>query len=230
MFTPYDWQESIGNRSQYVESRLATGTPVIAISLEAGILGFTVRRQAHKLFEIYERLMYGAIGQQSDVEAVRVAAIDFAHQEGFQRSEQDVTIQRVVGALSQPLKRAFGDFASAPFVLRALFAEVAEACEQDKLYILEYDGDFSVRKNYAYLAGTDEGAAALRDGLSSLKVKSLSPEGAMEALKPVWAAAVSGENAKTFDQLTESLFLEVALLERSPAGERRFKLLTPEPD
>lgn len=80
-----------------------------------------------------------------------MAAIDFAHQEGFQRSEEDVTIQRIVMAMSQPLKRAFGDFNSAPFVARALFAEVGDAAAEDKYYILDYDGDFSVRERWAIL-------------------------------------------------------------------------------
>src|SRR5512143_199130 len=110
MLTPYDWQEAIGHRAQFVEARIATGVPVVAISLDEGILAATYRRHTRKLFEIYDRLMYAAIGQQSDAESLRVAAIDFAHREGFQRSEQDVTIQRVVTAMSQPIKEAFANF------------------------------------------------------------------------------------------------------------------------
>lgn len=53
---------------------------------------FTVKRTQRKVFEIYDELMYSAIGAQADVEAVRLAAIDFAHQEGFARSPDDVSI------------------------------------------------------------------------------------------------------------------------------------------
>ena len=114
--TPYDWQEGMSHRAQYVESRLATGVPVIAVSLDPGILAVTYRRQSRKIYEIYDRLMFAGLGLQSDVEAMRVAAIDFSHQEGYQRSEQDVTIQRVVAAVSDPVKQAFANFGSPPVV------------------------------------------------------------------------------------------------------------------
>ena len=110
MLTPYDWQEGIGNRAQYVESRLEQGAPILALSTEAGIVVFTYRRQTPKIFEIYDRIVFSAIGQQSDVEAIRIAAVEFAHREGFSRSEDDVTISRLVSAVSAPIKQAFGSF------------------------------------------------------------------------------------------------------------------------
>src|SRR3954462_3208733 len=124
MYTPYDWQESIGNRASYIEGKLSQGAPAMAVSLDAGILVFTYRSQAQKIYEIYDRLIFAAIGQQSDIEALRTAAVEFTHQEGYNRSEQDVTIQRVASAMSTPLKRSFGDFSTAPFVARGLFGEV----------------------------------------------------------------------------------------------------------
>src|SRR3569832_1464768 len=127
MFTPYDWQEGIGNRAQYIEAKLAQGAPVVAVSLEDGILVFTYRRQARKIYEVYDRLIFAGIGQQSDVEALRMAAVDFA-------SEEDVTIQRVATALSAPLKIAFSDFSTSPLVARSLFAEVGPSIEDDLYY------------------------------------------------------------------------------------------------
>jgi hypothetical protein len=62
VFTPYDWQEGIGNRAQYIEGKLAQGVPVLAVSLEEGILLFTFRRQARKIYEIYDRLLLRALG------------------------------------------------------------------------------------------------------------------------------------------------------------------------
>ena len=79
----------------------------MGLSYDKGVLLFTVKRTQRKIFEIYDQLMYSAIGNQADVEAVRLAAIDFAHQEGFHRSPDDVSIQRLVGfAISPPLKRS----------------------------------------------------------------------------------------------------------------------------
>ncbi len=225
MITPYDWQEGIGHRSSYVESRLKSGTPVIMLSLEAGILAFTVRRHARKLFEIYDRLMMGAIGQQSDVEQIRVAAIEFTHQEGYQRSEDDVTIQRVVNVLSQPLKRAFSDFNTSPFVMQGLFAEVALTREEDAMYLLDYDGDFSVLQDRSYLAGDSEVGERIHTALKELDLKKMTPEAAVEALKTVWSVALSPEEKKSFADLTKNLTLEAALLSRSPTGEKHFSAL-----
>lgn len=224
--TPYDWQEGIGHRSSYVESRLKSGTPVLMVSLEEGVLAFTVRRHARKVYEIYDRLMFGAIGQQSDVEQIRAAAIDFTHQEGYQRSEDDVTIQRVINALSQPLKRAFADFNSAPFVIQALFSEVGRTRSEDAFYLLDYDGDFSMLKERAYVTGDPESGERLHDGLKELDLGSLSVSEATEALKKLWSRALAPDEKKDFAALTQNLTPEVALLERHPVGEQRFKLLS----
>lgn len=223
MLTPYDWQEGMGHRAGYVESKLGQGSPVLAVSIEAGILMLTYRRHARKIYEIYDQLMFGAIGQQSDVEALRVAAIDFAHQEGFNRSEQDVTIQRVVTALSGSLKRAFGDFNTAPFVARALFAECCDTPAEDSYYILDYDGDFTQRRLFAYCAASEESAVKLKTALSSIKTKVLTPEAASEALKKAWVDAAQSEgDAKP----TDGVYPEAVLLERGQTHENRFQRLT----
>jgi proteasome alpha subunit len=224
VLTPYDWQEGIGHRAQYVESKLEQGAPVIAISLDEGILMLTYRRHARKIFEIYDQLMFGAIGQQSDVEALRIAAIDFAHQEGFNRSEQDVTIQRVVTALSGSLKRAFADFNTTPVVAKCLFAEVGQTQDNDSFYILDYDGDFTQRKKFAYVAGSDELGKRLKAGLTGVKTKGLSGDKALETLRRVWTdASIESEEDKS---QVEDLAMEAALLERGSAHEQRFRFLT----
>src|SRR5580700_2953899 len=131
MLTPYDWQEGIGNRAQYIEGKLVSGSPVLAVSLPDGILLYTFRRQARKIYEIYDRLVFAGVGQQSDVEALRMSALEFASREGYNRSDEDVTIQRVATAMSAPLKRAFSDFSTSPLVARSLFGEVGSTLEED---------------------------------------------------------------------------------------------------
>src|SRR5690349_17619232 len=135
--TPYDWNQSIQTRSEYIEERLRDGSPVVGLSLPAGVLLVSVHRAHRKIYEIYDRLVFSGIGNQSDVEMMRNAAIDFAHREGFSRSPDDVTAQRLVGsALSPALKKAFGDPFTAPFVFRGLFAELGETQETDAFYAL----------------------------------------------------------------------------------------------
>ncbi|RYG49538.1 hypothetical protein EON79_00910 [bacterium] len=222
MLTPYDWQEGIGNRAQYIEGKLAQGAPILAISLHSGILVFTFRRRARKIYEIYDRLIFAGLGQQSDVEAVRLAALEFASREGFQRSEADVTIQRVATAMSAPLKRAFGDFGASPLVARSLFAEVGETPEEDLYYILDYDGDFAPARRHAAVAGTLEAGARLDESLKGLDA-SLSAEEAMARLQEIWRSLESEG-----DHREDGLTAEAVLLERAGGRVNRFRLLTSE--
>ncbi|HVT11682.1 MAG TPA: hypothetical protein VHE55_05410 [Fimbriimonadaceae bacterium] len=222
MFTPYDWQEGIGNRAQYIEGKLAQGVPVLAASLDEGIVLFAYRRQAKKIYEIYDRLIFAGIGQQSDVEAMRMGAVDFAHQEGYNRSEEDVTIQRVATALSAPLKKAFADFNTAPPVVRILFAEVNRSVEDDLYYSLDYDGDYSIFRKTAVLTGSST-QSELFDGKIE-PVLGMKPNKAAEALKEIWQLAMEHEE-RPLKELLQGLTAEAVLLERSDLHENRFRIL-----
>jgi proteasome alpha subunit len=224
MFTPYDWQEGIGNRASYVEAKLAHGAPVLAVSLDEGILMFTYRRQSRKIYEIYDRLIFGALGQQSDIEALRTAAVEFAHQEGYNRSEQDVTIQRVATALSIPLKRAFADFSVVPIVAKALFGEVGDQPEDDLYYSIDYDGDYATSQGRGAIAGTAEGLEGVQERLSEISASG-GVDAALEGMKAAWAEGMHGDE-ETGDP-TAGLETEVVLLSRTPDREDRFITFAP---
>lgn len=239
MVSPYDFNQTIAHRAEYVEERLKGGAPVVGISYDEGILLLSARRTQRKVFEIYDKLMYSAIGNQSDVEAVRLAAIDFAHQEGFARSADDVSIQRLVGfTLSPPLKRSFGDSFNTPNVLRALFAEVGSAPERDSFFVLNYDGDFTSHAGFAIAAGSDAAAAAMREELEKEPGTDLAGavRRATAALRAGMRDAASNEDeegdepSEQTDGLQELLGsggqLEAGILERHSPRESKFRLLT----
>ena len=75
MYTPFDREEASGYRKDNVENRLREGSPVVGISYEGGLLLLTVRRTQRKIYEIYDRQMFSAIGMQADIENVRVRTI-----------------------------------------------------------------------------------------------------------------------------------------------------------
>ena len=87
---PYRWVEAVANRREYVETQLAPGSPIAAVSCRDGILFVTMGRTRQKLFEIYDRIAMGAIGHPGDIERLRMAAIELASTEGFTRSAADV--------------------------------------------------------------------------------------------------------------------------------------------
>lgn len=225
MMTPYDWQEGIGHRAQFVEARLAAGVPVIAVSLDAGILAATYRRQSRKIFEVYDHLMFAGLGQQSDVEALRVAAIDFSHQEGFQRSEQDVTIQRVVAAVSEPIKRAFADFSSPPVVARTMFMQVGEGPGLDRYYCVEYDGDFITERGACFLSSGEAASAVIQKGLDEMDMDGMSVEEACSQLDALIVRSLDPEGARSEAEALAGLTLEAGIMERSRKGHRVFTLL-----
>lgn len=228
MYSPYDFNQSIAHRAEYVEERLKSGAPVVGLSYDNGVLLFTVKRTQRKVFEIYDQLMYSAIGAQADMEAVRLAAIDFAHQEGFTRSPDDVSIQRLVGfAISPAIKRTFSDPMTSPHVLRAIFAEVGKTPEQDAFFILNYDGEFSNSSHFAFAAGSTAAEDAMRAELEKHTDVPDLPT-ALDRARNAWRAGAAGTGDEATDALEEALkegSIEAAILERNTPRESKFRLL-----
>lgn len=242
VFTPYDWNQHLAHKSDYVEDRLREGSPVVAISFDEGVLLLTARKSQRKIFEIYDRLMYSAIGNQADIESIRIASIDFAHQEGYGRSPDDVTVQRLVGfAISPALKRAFNDATSGPYVLRAVFAEMCKRPEEDLFLTLNYDGEFSVLSGGAAIGGTPDHEEAMGQVLSSVSGDQTPGLGqAFEIALHAWAAGrmQTGEGDETREptdpetrwksfvkEALQTSVVEAAVLERDTRRDRKFKVL-----
>lgn len=231
MYSPYDFNQSIAHRAEYVEERLKAGMPVVGLSFEGGALLVTLRRTQRKIFEIYDQIMYSAIGNQADVEAVRLASIDFCHQEGFARSPDDVSLQRLVGfTLSPPLKRAFGDPMTTPNVLRAIFAEVGKNAQNDQFFVLNYDGEFTTHHDFAVAGGSEPAEAAMRDllgGFSGLPSLEEALGRARDALRvALKERREDDENDRDpLDEILETASLEAAVLERNTPRESKFRVL-----
>jgi proteasome alpha subunit len=244
-FTPYDWNQAVHQRTEYIEERLRLGSPVVAISVPEGPLMVTIHQAQRKVYEIYDRIMFGGMGNQSDVEMIRNAAIDFAHREGFQRSPDDVTLQRLVGAaLSPAIKRAFADPFAAPFVFHGLFAELGDAEADDAFYRLNYEGEYVRRPQYEVIGGTAEAENAMTRRLHESLPEARTLDAGLRLALETWAIGrlaarrrVDDEDARDEKEadpaacLKEELTtgtLEAALLERDTRRESRFRFLRPE--
>ncbi|HYG33705.1 MAG TPA: proteasome subunit alpha, partial [Clostridia bacterium] len=139
---PYRWLEAISNRREYIRDQLKGGTPVFALSRPEGILLLGVGQGQSKVFEIYDRHAFAALGHPVDIEKIRQAAIEAAHLEGFNRSTHDVTLRRLVSfSLSSMLKNAFEQVFSPPLIIESIFTELGHSPEQDILVRVHYDGD-----------------------------------------------------------------------------------------
>ena len=244
--TPYDWNQSIQTRSEYIEERLRDGSPVVGLSTPDGVLMVSIHRAQRKVYEIYDRLIFSGIGNQSDVETMRTAALEFAHREGFERSPDDVTASRLVGSVLSPaLKRAFGDPFTAPFVFRGLFAELGERPEQDQFYALGFDGEFRQEHGFSVIAGSLDAENRMIDLIHGNEASLADRNSALKLALEAWATgklharrrgfgARQTEEDEEVDILTAEQVLreeiaegtvEVGLLERNTARESKFRLL-----
>ncbi|HVK02164.1 MAG TPA: hypothetical protein VM490_01710 [Armatimonadaceae bacterium] len=255
-YSLYDWNQSLQQRNEYVEDRLKDGSPVVAVSFDGGILLLSLRpEQQRKVYEIYDRLIMGALGKQSDVESLRIAAIDTAHREGFERSPDDVSVQRLVGfALSPAIKRVYNDQTAIPLTLRVVFAEMNRSADEDHLFVLGYDGEFAGRQRYAVVAGTAYAEQQAEEALAAAAPKTL--EEALAAALTAWGTARArlapraasddeefdplaadgqddGSAPKTSDDpavalreaLKDGATVEAALLSRTTPRETKFRVL-----
>lgn len=245
-FTPFDFNEAISQRRDHASEGLRHGSPVVAIGCEEGLVLLTVRRTQRKVFEIYDRIIYSAIGNQSDIEAVRLGAVDLAAREGFERSPDDVTAQRLVGfSLSPALKEVFRDQFRSPSIIRAMFGEMAETPADDVVFVLNYDGEFAMHRHRAAIAGSQDAEDAMLDALQALKAGPPMAEALPVALRAwgIGVAALTNDGpdddqtgpgsieSRVDDTLRERLAhasVEVGILNRRVTRDTRFRLLGPD--
>jgi proteasome alpha subunit len=173
---PYRWVEAIANRAEYIETQLASGSPIVALGYRDGILFLTLGKTRQKLFEIYDRIAMGAIGHPGDIERLRMAAIELASTEGFTRSAADVSLRRLAHySLSPVLKTAFEQIYGAPYLARLLFAEIGAKQENDLFLRLDYDGAIATnsgtftqtRQDFGALSGSRQSTELMEKYLTA---------------------------------------------------------------
>jgi proteasome alpha subunit len=230
---PYRWLEAIGNRREYIQEQLKGGTPVFAVSRPEGILLLGVGQGRSKVFEIYDRHAFAALGHPVDIERMRQAAIEAAHLEGFNRSAKDVTLRRLISfALSTTLKNSFEQIFSPPFIVESIFAELGESAAQDVLVRVHYDGNHHYESGGVLVASNDrkkeeEAAGWLRralkaeDTLMHVAGLCLAAWGAMAEDKPMADVPVPAELPRAIPGKT----VEAALLERNQVGSVHYRPL-----
>lgn len=228
---PYRWLEAIGNRREYIQEQMKGGTPVFALSRPEGILLLGVGQGQSKVFEIYDRHAFAALGHPVDIERIRQAAIEAAHVEGFNRSSQDVTLRRLIGfSLSSTLKSSFEQIFSPPFIVESIFAELGAKPDQDVLVRVHHDGNHHYLSDVAVAAidqkQEDEAIAWLRkrlqpgDSLARAAGLCLTAWQAMVESKPL-ADLPAPENPQC---TLPTKVVEAALLDRSRAGAVHYRV------
>ncbi|MGI8820970.1 MAG: hypothetical protein ACR2ID_08920 [Chthoniobacterales bacterium] len=197
---PYRWVEAIANRREYLETQLASGSPIVALSCREGIVFLTVGRTRQKVFEIYDRIAMGAIGHPGDIERLRLAAIELASTEGFTRSAADVSLRRLAYySLSPLLKTAFEQIYGAPYLARMLFAEIGATAADDLFLRVEYDGAIDVHGNdslgemrqpFCVLSGTRAATELMESFLQEKHAANATLERALSTAQDAWTIGI----------------------------------------
>ena len=247
---PYRWMEAIANRREYVETQLATGSPIVALGCREGILFLTLGRSGQKIFEIYDRIAMGAIGHPGDIERLRMAAIELASTEGFTRSAADVSLRRLAYySLSPVLKTAFEQVFGAPYLARMLFAEIGATPQEDLFLRVEYDGGIAVPglpgqrtpTHFGVLSGSPASVGLMEEFLTKEHNPKATLRQALQTALHAWTVGflALGEDgmvelpasevlAKARAEQMRERGLEAALLERAGSSAIRYRPLQEE--
>ncbi len=244
---PYRWAETIANRREYLEDQLRGGRPVLGIPYDDGALLLTFGRGGSKLFEIYDRVAFGAIGHPADIERLRLAAVDMAHVDGFTNSVDDVSLQRLVNFGVAPLvKNAFDEVLRAPYIIRILMAEIGPA-KGARFYTIDCDGTFESSERCGAVAGTQKAAGAMRACVEASGAEGRGLAEALDLALRAWALGrkvdreeEEGQEAPESPRIedrevgeilreeTRARAAEVAVLARSRLSKSKFRVLTGE--
>jgi proteasome alpha subunit len=230
---PYRWLEAIGNRREYIRDQLKGGTPVFACSRPEGILLVGVGQGMSKVFEIYDRHGFAALGHPVDIEKIRQAAIEAAHLEGFNRSARDVTLRRLIGfALSTTLKNAFEQIYSPPIIVESIFVELGETQKEDVLVRVHFDGNHKYVADSAVVAHMDQKA---EDEAAAWLRQQVKPEDSLATVAQLcltaWRALVDNKPFVDLKPSADTGFsgngrvAEIALLDRKLPGPVHYRSL-----
>jgi proteasome alpha subunit len=248
---PFRFVEAIANRREYIEGQIASGSPLVALNYQGGILLFTLGRERQKLFEVYDRIAMGAIGHPGDIERLRMTAIELASTEGFTRSSGDVSLRRMANySLSPALKAAFEQVYGPPYLARMLFVELGLEPAQNLFLRVDYDGAIQtngsplsrMRQEYAVLSGARLPAEQMEKFLSTNYRSGLSLDEALRLALDVWTVGyllTDEENAPDNLPTEEALrtaqreqlanaAIEAAVLEYAAKSAVTYRMLTAE--
>jgi len=246
---PYRWVEAIANRREYIETQLASGSPIATVGFKDGILFLTVGSARQKIFEIYDRIAMGAIGHPGDIERLRMAAIELASTEGFTRSAADVSLRRLAYySLSPLMKTAFEQIFGPPYLARMIFAELGAKPADDLLLRLEYNGAINTnggtsaaRSDFGVLSGTKNSSDLMESFLKDAYSASATLERAFRIALDAWCVgriALSDDGVKEMpsreriaahrkNELSLSN-IEAAVLERNTTPAIRYRTFSDE--
>jgi len=212
-------EQLIKDRAEFARKGVRRGRPAVVISYDQGILlaGHNPSRALIKIGEIYDRIGFAGVGKYNEFEALRVAGIRYADLRGYAYDRADVNARSLAGAYAQTLAAAFTNEAK-PFEVEVALAEVGPTQNDDRVFLVGFDGSISDEHPWAVLGGAeskarDHLAQSWKPGLSLPDVGRL----ALAVIGPVPLAQIESATlrraaqGRAFDKQTTNLWRTVGL-------------------
>ena len=240
---PYRWIEAIRNRREYLEEQLASGSPIISLPYQDGIVIATLGGGSSKLYEVYDQIALGGLGHPTDLEKLRTTVLEIAHIEGFNRSPADVNLQRLIKfGIAPVVKQAFEEILHAPYIAKLLFSEISIPSGRPLFLKLNHDGMFEENEKFGILAPTSKMEGQTEIFLTAQgTTASLPLNQVIQTALRAWAlsSAYSPDSERKGDSLPETsaldallkeklkkLTVEIALLDRLQPGTSKYRALS----
>jgi proteasome alpha subunit len=214
-------EQLMKDRADFARKGIARGRSLVVVQYADGIVFVSenLSQALHKVSEIYDRIAFAAVGRYNEFENLRIAGVRLADMRGYAYDRQDVTGRGLANAYAQTLGTIFSSGGEKPYEVELFVAEVGETVEGDSIYRLTYDGQVADEHGYAVMGGSAEKATTY------LKEHYV-PDADLETVIRIAVQALGQGETETRDVPASNL--EVAVLDRTRAQQRKFKRLRAE--
>jgi proteasome alpha subunit len=212
-------EQLMKDRADFARKGIARGRSLVVVQYADGIVFVSenLSQALHKVSEIYDRIAFAAVGRYNEFENLRIAGVRLADMRGYAYDRTDVTGRGLANAYAQTLGTIFSSGGEKPYEVELFVAEVGQTAEGDSIYRLTYDGQVADEHGFAVMGGSAEQAT------SYLK-EHYQPGASLEDAIRVAVQALGHGGPET--RTVPAGNLEVAVLDRTRAQQRKFKRLS----
>ncbi|WP_030155912.1 proteasome subunit alpha [Glycomyces sp. NRRL B-16210] len=205
-------EQIMRDRAEFARKNISRGRNVVVLSCADGVLlvAENVSSALHKVYELYDRIGFAAVGKYNEFENLRTAGVRMADLRGYSYDRRDVTAASLAKAFAQTLGAIFSE-QTKPFEVEICVAGVGTAPEADELYRLTFDGSINDEPGYLAMGGA-------ADQLKEVLAEGHDFEAPLADAFALALRALSSDGGNgTRRELTTDV-LEVAVLERARPG------------
>jgi proteasome alpha subunit len=205
-------EQIMRDRAEFARKNISRGRNVVVLSCADGVLlvAENVSSALHKVYELYDRIGFAAVGKYNEFENLRTAGVRMADLRGYSYDRRDVNAASLAKAYAQTLGAIFSE-QTKPFEVEICVAGVGASPDGDELYRLTFDGSINDEPGYLAMGGDAEHLVeVLSEGHDSEAPLA-------DAFALALRALSHGGSNGTPRELTTDV-LEVAVLERARPG------------